>query len=340
MLGAVLAVLSAATFALNNTAARRGVITGTAVQGMAITVPVGVVCFLPLAILMGAAGRLPQLSSTDAGWMAAVGLLHFVVGRYCNYSASQAAGVNLTAPVIQLQVVVTLVLAVVVLHEPCTVLQVIGGAVMLAGAFITQQQWSNSARKSPAGSMVSRSPHAEGGATSGLSFIPRRAAGYLFASLAALAYGVTPIMARTALEHVGAAGGILGGLIAYIAATSAIAAALVSRPLRRNVMALKRENVRWFVYSGVFVAAAQGLFYSAVAVAPIMLVVPLLQLSLIFRLIFAWQLNRDHEVFDALVILGSAISIAGACAISIDTDLILETFAVPQPLAHLLRWQI
>ena len=53
MLGAVLAVLSAATIALNNTAARRGVITGTAVQGMAITVPVGVVCFLPLALLIG-----------------------------------------------------------------------------------------------------------------------------------------------------------------------------------------------------------------------------------------------------------------------------------------------
>jgi len=338
MLGAVLAVLSAATSALNNTAARRGVSTGTAVQGMAITVPVGVVCFLPLAILMGAAGRLPQLSSTDAGWMAAVGLLHFVVGRYCNYSASQAAGVNLTAPVIQLQVVVTLALAVVVLREPCTALQTIGGAVMLAGAFITQQQWSNEARKS--GPTASRFLHAEGGATRGPSFIPRRAAGYLFASLAALAYGVTPIMARTALEHVGAAGGILGGLIAYIAATAAIAAALVSRPLRHNVMALKRDNVRWFVYSGVFVAAAQGLFYSAVAVAPIMLVVPLLQLSLIFRLMFAWQLNRDHEVFDALVIIGSAISIAGACAISIDTNLILDTFAVPEPLAHLLRWQI
>src|SRR5262249_12603014 len=156
-------------------------ITGTAVQGMAITVPVGVVCFLPLAILMGAAGRLPQLSSTDAGWMTAVGLLHFVVGRYCNYSASQAAGVNLTAPGIQLQVVVTLVLAVVVLHEPCIVLQVIGGVVMLAGAFITQQQSSNGARKSPARRTASRSLQTEGGATSGLGFIPRRAAGYLFA---------------------------------------------------------------------------------------------------------------------------------------------------------------
>ena len=41
MLGAVFAVLSALSFAINNAAARRGVITGTAIQGMAITVPMG-----------------------------------------------------------------------------------------------------------------------------------------------------------------------------------------------------------------------------------------------------------------------------------------------------------
>ena len=39
MLGAVLAVLSAATFALNNVAARRGVVTGTPIQGMRCPVP-------------------------------------------------------------------------------------------------------------------------------------------------------------------------------------------------------------------------------------------------------------------------------------------------------------
>ena len=340
MLGAILAVLSAATFALNNAAARRGVVTGTPAQGMAVTVPVGVVCFLPLAILSDAAARLAQLPRTAAAWMAGVGIVHFVLGRYCNYRANQAAGSNLTAPVIQLQVVVTLVLAVIVLREPCTVLQAIGGAVMLAGALVTQRQSSNGMRNGSDALAVSRSLQTEPDAADGLGFIPRRATGYLFASLAALAYGVTPIMARTALQHAGIAGAIVGGLIAYGAATAAIAVALLSRPLRRNVMALKRENVRWFVYSGVFVALAQGLFYSAVAVAPIMVVAPLMQLSLIFRLVFARQLNPDHEVFGPLVIIGSVVSIAGACTVSIDTDLILAALAVPEPLASLLRWRI
>src|SRR5262249_57962178 len=169
-----------------------------------------------------------------AAWMAGVGIVHFVLGRYCNYRANQAAGSNLTAPVIQLQVVVTLVLAVIVLREPCTVLQAIGGAVMLAGALVTQRQSSNGMRNGSGALAVSRSLQAEGDAADGLGFIPRRATGYLFALLAALAYGVTPIMARTALQHAGIAGGILGGLIAAGAATAPIAAALLSPPPPRD----------------------------------------------------------------------------------------------------------
>ena len=128
MLGAIFAILSAAAFALNTAMARRGVVSGTPIQAMAVTVPLGVVCFLPLAFLTGELMRLPQFPMTATAWMAAVGVVHFVIGRYCNFRSNALAGVNLTAPVVQLQVVVTMIMAVVVLHEPCTALQMIGGA--------------------------------------------------------------------------------------------------------------------------------------------------------------------------------------------------------------------
>jgi drug/metabolite transporter (DMT)-like permease len=271
--------------------------------------------------------------------MAGVGLLHFLLGRYCNYRANQAAGMNLTAPVIQLQVIVTLVLAVLILHEPCTVLQMIGGLLILGGSLITQRQ--------PA-----RSPVAVGASSAGLNgsvpgdsiyapaFAPRRVAGYLFASLAALAYGTTPIMARSALEHTAPATGILGGLIAYGAATAVLALALVWSPVRQNVIALKRENVLWFVNSGVFVAVAQGLFYAAVAVAPIMVVMPLMQLSLVFRLSFSKWVNPKHEVFGPLITAGAVISIVGACLVSVETNVILDTLTAPEALARVLRWRV
>jgi drug/metabolite transporter (DMT)-like permease len=327
VLGALFAVLSAASFALNNVTVRRGVVKGTPLQAMSISVPLGVACFLPVAFALGELEKLRQFPRPAVAWLAGLGVLHFIIGRYCNFRANQLAGVNLTAPVIQLQVVVTMALAVIVLHEPCTVLQMMGGALILAGSLITQKQ-----------SIVPRD--ASPGLTMAERFEPNHLSGYIFASLAAMAYGTTPAMARFALEHTGPATGILGGLIAYIAATAVVAVALISPAVRNNVFALKRGNAHWFVYSGVFVAMAQGFFFAAVAVAPVMLVMPLLQLSLAFRLLFSTWFNPDHEVFGPMVLTGVVTSVIGALAVSIDSSFLVQTLAIPGALARLLLWRV
>jgi drug/metabolite transporter (DMT)-like permease len=325
LLGAVLAILSAATFALTNAMGRRGVITGTAAQGMVISMPVGLACFLALAPLAGALHDLGRFGIFGLLSLSAAGVLHFVLGRYCNLRASQEAGVNLTAPVVQLNVVVTLVLAVVVLREPCTILQGAGAVVMVAGSLVTQR---------------ASQPDAAGDPHDLPAFTPRIAAGFVFASIAALAYGTSPIIVRQALQEAGPLGGLSGGSVAYAGATVVVALALLIPSLRRNMAKVSSENARWFVYSGIFVAVAQAFMYSAIAVAPVMVVVPLLQLSLICRFLFAVLLNPHHEVFGFLVVFGSIVSIAGACAVSLDTDLVLQWLAVPESLAVPLRVQL
>lgn len=325
LLGAILAVLSAATFALTNATGRRGVITGTPAQGMVISMPVGLACFLALALLTGAAQNIGRFGGAALASLSAAGVLHFVLGRYCNFRASQAAGVNLTAPVVQLNSVVTLILAVVVLREPCTMLQAVGALLMVAGSLVVQRPSEPAAASKP----LERP-----------AFSPRIAAGFVFALIAALAYGTSPIVVRQALQDVGLMGGLVGGSIAYAAATVVVMLGLLIPGLRRNVLQVSGENARWFTYSGIFVAAAHGFLYSALAVAPIMLVAPLLQLSLVFRFLFALLLNPHHEIFGVLVVVGSVVSIAGACIIAIDTQLILGALAVPEPLASLLRSQL
>ena len=85
MLGVVLAALSAATFAFNNASARRGVLTGSVAQALAITVPIGVPMFLAAVIATGNLGRVSHFSSQALGLLALAGVLHFVVGRYGNF---------------------------------------------------------------------------------------------------------------------------------------------------------------------------------------------------------------------------------------------------------------
>jgi drug/metabolite transporter (DMT)-like permease len=101
------------------------VVTGSVLQGMALTVPIGGLSFLVMTIAFGDLGQLVIFPTAAFAWLACQGIVHFVIGRYCNYKSNQLMGVNLTAPVVQLQVPFAMMLAVMTLHEKFTVLQAI-----------------------------------------------------------------------------------------------------------------------------------------------------------------------------------------------------------------------
>src|SRR5438477_13112007 len=89
LLGVLYAALGAFTFALNNVAMRRGVVTGSVLQGMTITVPIGGLSFLVMTVAFGWLGQLVAFPVVALAWLAGQGMVHFVFGRYCNYKSSQ-----------------------------------------------------------------------------------------------------------------------------------------------------------------------------------------------------------------------------------------------------------
>src|SRR5438477_2412569 len=198
LLGVLYAALGAFTFALNNVAMRRGVVTGSVLQGMALTVPIGGVSFLVMTIAFGELHHLLLFPRAAVAWLACQGTVHFVIGRYCNYKSNQLMGVNLTAPVVQLQVPFAMLLAVLLLHEKFTVLQAIGSALMLGGSFITQANAGKGKRKAPAATPSPIAPSPEALTAPKPTFQPRLFSGYLLGLGAAMCYGSSTLMARQA----------------------------------------------------------------------------------------------------------------------------------------------
>ena len=92
-------------------------VTGSVLQGMALTIPCGGLTFLVIAIAFGELGQLAMFPTVAVAWLAGQGIVHFVFGRYCNYKSNQLMGVNLSAPVVQLQIVVAMVWAVLTLQR-------------------------------------------------------------------------------------------------------------------------------------------------------------------------------------------------------------------------------
>jgi drug/metabolite transporter (DMT)-like permease len=334
LLGILYAALGAFTFALNNVAMRRGVVTGSVLQGMAMTVPIGGLSFLVMTVAFGQLGELPAVPALALGWLAGQGVVHFVFGRYCNYKSNQLMGVNLAAPVVQLQVPFAMLLAVATLHEKFTVLQVVGSALMLGGSFVTQSRTGKNRGR------VWPPPVANPPVQREAAFRPRVLAGYLFALGAAICYGSSPLMARQAFLNAPGTGPAAAGCLAYASATLFFALVLFKPGAWADISGMRRANAPWFLSSAVLVAISQAFVYASLAVAPLMVVTPILQLSLVFRLLLSQCINRDYEVMNAAVLVGALTAVLGSMLVALDTDALVKLSHLPPLLADILRYRV
>lgn len=323
MAGGLLALFAAATFALNNAAFRRGALTGTVAQAMVISLGLGLVFFLAVALATGAFTALATFPPLSVAMLCVAGALHFAWGRYCNFRATKAMGANLVGPPQQASLVVTLVLAIVVLEEALTPLRALGIALVALGPAVSLR-----ARKATFGPDA-RAP----------AFRPNYVEGYTFALLSATGYGASPILVRMSLQDGGMAASIAGGLLAYAAATVIIALTLLAPGRVADIRAVDAPSCRWFALSGLLVALSQMFGYMALALAPVTVVTPIQRLSLVFRVFANSLLNREHEVIGGRVWIATGVSLLGALALSISTDYVLELLPLPEAVEALARWR-
>ena len=306
MLGALLALASAACFGLNNTAFRRGVLTASVIQAMAITVPIGVPLFAMACLVSGAFQIMTEFPSTGVAWMVLAGIVHFVVGRYGNYRSIRALGANLSSPISQLSVPISIILAMIFLEEVITPIRGIGFIFVMIGPAVMLR------REKGAGKQKTKS-----------GFEPHYGEGFLWGFVSAFAYGASPLFI---MKGLGSDGGLVdsiaGGLISYTSAAIIIIIIVFCLGGRMFMYGVDKTAAKWFVASGVMVFFSQLFRYMSLSVAPVTVVVPIQRLSPVFRVIFGWILNRDHEFFGFWVLFGIFISMFGAILLALSTDLV------------------
>lgn len=336
MLGAIFAALSAASFGLNNAMTRRGVLTGSVAQALAIGVPIGIPMFFLFALVGGGLGTITHFSREAILVMAATGILHFICGRYCNYRSVKAIGANLSGPIIQLSLIVSLFIAITVLQEGLTPLRVVGIVLVILGPALMHRRDSAPAAKADSGAAAGGRSVAVGPPP----FRPRYAEGYIFGLMAAACYGVTPILIRIVVERGSLGQSMAAGLIAYCAATAVLALVMLWPGQLRHVLSIHPVPAKWFFASGVLVTVSQMFMYLALAVAPVSVVMPILQIHLVFRYVIARLVNPHHEVFGGMMIVATVVSVAGAVALSLDPEFMIVWVTLPESVIAILRWRL
>lgn len=335
MLGPLLAFASAAMFGLNSATMRRAVLTGTVLQGLAISVPLGVPIFFFSALAAGSLGMLWEFSGRTYFLLICAGIIHFAFGRYCNYRATKAMGANLVRPVQQLNIIMTLALAIWLLDETLTPLRIFGIFLIVLGPIIMLRD-----RKKISAKIEKAAANPSSGKP---VFDPNFGEGYFFAFLMALAFGSSAIFIRAALysgdQIGGVAAGMAGGVISYGAAAIVILLVIAPPKKMRQVTSISGVTAKWFFLSAVFIGISQLLRFMALSVAPVSVVAPIQQTTAVFQIIFAWFINREHEAFGIWVLLGILLSLLGALALSVSTEFVISHIDLPDSIIRLADWR-
>lgn len=316
VLGGFLALLCAATFALTNAAVRRGVLSGSAVQATTLSIPVGVPIFFAALLLAGRPSIFTELPINSTLVFAATGVSHFVVGRYGNYRAISAIGTNLAGPVLQFNLVVSLVLAIAFLGETLTPLRILGILLIVVGPAVVSRDTARGAPSQP------------------LAFTPKLAEGYIFAVLAALCYGASPVLLRYAGHGMGLTAGLAGGVIGSASATIAVLFLLLAPGHWRELRSVTPQAAKWFLFSAVMVYVSQIFYYMAVSIAPVTIIAPIVGLNNVFRIYFSRWLNPRHEVFNSQVLIATAVSFLGVIVLSASAN----SLPLPEAWSAFLSW--
>ncbi|MDH3240111.1 MAG: EamA family transporter [Alphaproteobacteria bacterium] len=340
VLGALLAVLSSAAFALNGATVRRGVLKASVSQGMAITVPIGVPLFFLAALLSGYLGAVTGFSAKAVLLLSLAGILHFVWGRYCNYRATKAMGANAGMPLRALDFPLKLALAIVFLGEVLTPLKIFGIGLILAGGALAirprkaKLRADTAARPGPK-SVGAAAAKAEPAAE---VFTPNYTEGYTFILLSITGYGLSPLLIRMALEDAGLGAALAGGLVSYLAATVVIALTFLKPGQFKHVRAIDSTSTKWFLVSALFVALSHMFRYMALAVAPITVVAPVQRAASLLKVVFNWLINRNYEVFERRLLAGIFVSVLGGVLLTLSTDFVINAVPLPDFAIRMIDW--
>lgn len=313
MLGIVFSIMAAAAFGMTATTTRRGVVHGSASQGLYITIFTGAPLFVVAALVTGQAFRWEEITGIDYVLLIAGGISQILIGRYSYFRTVAAMGTNRATPVLGLATLVSIGVAVVFLDEVLTPLMVLGIALIMLGPTIAVRRRARTEAPAAVGETVrvgtGSAPPAERAGT-GVASDPRLVEGYTFGLIGAASWGLAPVLMRAGLDESGLS--VLGGMVAYLVVAALMAATLALPGRIGELRNLDRGSSKWFVFTAVESYAANVLRFAALGLAPVTLVVPLMRTQAVFALIFNFAFNRSLESFEPRVIAGIFVSFLGA----------------------------
>jgi drug/metabolite transporter, DME family len=277
-----LALLAALLSAASTIAVRLGLRGSDSYTALWINLVVGTVGFWIVVLVRGGIAR-PSL--TGVLYFVLAGLLGTIAGRLLRFMAIERVGASITAAVLNLNVLVSTILAILILGEHVTVPILTGTLVIVSGAILLSTEGR------------------------GIPFRPRR---MVIPLISAVCFGVVAILRKIGVVHIGP---VFGSALNVTTAMVAFAAFLLASG-RRGTMTCRGRTLAWFVAAGVAENSAVFLNIVGLSLGAVSVVAPLYATAPAFVLILSFFFLRGLEALNLRVIAGTLMIVAGVYVIT------------------------
>jgi len=292
-IGVTLATVAAVAFAAYFLFVRLGTEDGRVLDVMLVSLLVNVVVVVPLVALVHG---VPVVTLESALAFVAAGLFGSLLARLVGMKSIEAIGASRTSPIIASNVLFASLFAVVLFGERLTPVHAAGIVFIIAGVALIAWETGN-------GAETDRSLREVGLSLS----LP---------VLAAVLIGFEPVFIRLGLD--GGSAVLPGVAIKAVAATVGFVLYLLVTNTLRPGMLRWSADMKWYLGAGLSSTLGIVTYFAALEVAPVVVVVPLLQTSpLIVVALSALFLPARLERITTRLVAGALIVVVGATLVSL-----------------------
>jgi len=287
-IGVLLVILAAVFWGIGNTVARVGLQSVKATSATILSLATGLVVALIIALVFEFKA-LVSVSLVAIGWFALIGVLHFALGRFFLYQSMGYIGAARGTSVSHSYPLIAAVLAVVFLEETLTIPLVIGTVAIVGGVYLLLSETGEK-------TVIKRS----------------RILGYCFGLGAGLCWGATSVVIKYASQFAPPFVILSFALLTGILVLSAATGKSFEIGVKTN-----RKAIGLLLLAGVLNGIGLASFYSALAMAPVVVVSPIAAASPLITILCVHLFLQRLERITPQVLTACFLVVAGGVLVAI-----------------------
>lgn len=289
--GLGLAFFGALALSVSVLSVRVGTDSGRSADAVIIVLLVNVGILVPLTLV--AETPVTGLTMTAVASFGMAGLVGTLIGRMFYYASIERVGASRSEPIKASQPIYAATIAVVLLGEQLSGKHLVGIILIVLGVGAISWETASSSGRGSAS-----------------------AYDLLFPLAAAFFYGIEPIFAKVGFET---GTSVLVGLsIKTAVATGGFLGYVRWQNALPGWADLISPSLRWYLLAGVANTAFLLTYYAALEIAPVVLVVPIIQLSPLLVALLSYVFLKRLETVTLPLVLSSLVVVAGAILVSLN----------------------